>query len=588
MNCCKGKRNASDVESKRIVSNLRWVIFPEDKWVRHWDGLIIFLTVILFFVVPFQIGVSFGYYLFQSTAWLAANVVLSSCFFIDNIIYFFRAYRNKNGVLIVNLKKIRRHYLRTYCIPNFLSTVPTTLIFYLCRTYNLEKWKENESVVAILVWVLPILKFLRFIRLPALLRSSQFVKDFRSTHNSQNIALLGYLLLLILASHLFACTWSFVAMIQASTTKPLQSLISTPNWISFWYNNNYEEGSLNPANPDSFLDRYILSLFWAVQTITSIGYGNVLPFTRAEYFVSSALMLLSGIIWAYIIGKICRILTHFVTLRVLFPYCFYEIQLFVLLHVITFYAGGLVGVAAGLGREGEIYGNRLDQASELIKDFYSEDEDQSDNIYKSLKVECSRRIRSYIHIQKSRSQNHASVSTMFETYPVIASLTPDLQLKSCLIVMRGHLNVVPYLSSKYLTMEEQSEVAMQCAFIEFAAGERVIPRKSVGNMGPGVLVMVSGMAIHCSNSISKKSRVVTGSMAFGENAVLLEDKLFSPMEDELKFFTFSRVAFIPRRAILNALLTSENAWKKCGRWRYLMAIMISLKRSQLHTHKKTT
>jgi len=331
----------------------------------------------------------------------------------------------------------------------------------------------------------------------------------------------------------------------------LQSLISTPNWISFWYNNNYEEGSLNPANPDSFLDRYILSLFWAVQTITSIGYGNVLPFTRAEYFVSSALMLLSGIIWAYIIG-------------------------------------GLVGVAAGLGREGEIYGNRLDQASELIKDFYSEDEDQSDNIYKSLKVECSRRIRSYIHIQKSRSQNHASVSTMFETYPVIASLTPDLQLKSCLIVLRGHLNVVPYLSSKYLTMEEQSEVAMQCAFIEFAAGERVIPRKSVGNMGPGVLVMVSGMAIHCSNSISKKSRVVTGSMAFGENAVLLEDKLFSPMEDELKFFTFSRVAFIPRRAILNALLTSENAWKKCGRWRYLMAIMISLKRSQLHTHKKTT
>jgi hypothetical protein len=83
----------------------------------------------------------------------------------------------------------------------------------------------------------------------------------------------------------------------------LQSLISTPNWISFWYNNYYEEGSLNPANPDSFLDRYILSLFWAVQTITSIGYGNVLPFTTAEYFVSSALMLLSGIIWAYIIGK---------------------------------------------------------------------------------------------------------------------------------------------------------------------------------------------------------------------------------------------------------------------------------------------
>lgn len=244
----------------------------------------------------------------------------------------------------------------------------------------------------------------------------------------------------------------------------------------------------------------------------------------------------------------------------------------------------MVGVAAGLGREGEIYGNRLDQASALIKDFYSDDEDQGDDIYRSLKVECSRRIRSYIHIQKSRSLHHASVSTMFDTYPVIPSLTPDLQLKSCLIVMRSYLNVIPYLSSKYLTMEEQSAVAIQCAFIEFAAGERVIPRKSVGNMGPGVVVMVSGTAIHCSNSIWKKSRVVTGGIAFGENSVLLEDKLLSPMEDELEFFTFSRFAFIPRRAILQAL-TSEIAWKNCGRWRYLMAIMISQTRSQLQTCK---
>jgi hypothetical protein len=239
--------------------------------------------------------------------------------------------------------------------------------------------------------------------------------------------------------------------------------------------------------------------------------------------------------------------------------------------------GGLVGVAAGLGRESEIYGNRLDEASELINDF-DFDDDQDDEIYKIQKLECSRRIRSYIHTQKARSQNKISVSTVFETYPVLPTLTPDLQLKSCLIVMRRYLDAVPYLSSKYLTMEEQSEVATQCSFVDFAAGERVVPRRSVGHMGPGVLVMLCGMAIRCSNIRSYPTKVIAGGMPFGENSVLLEDELVAAIEEELQYFTFSRVVFIPRKAILNAL-RSEVAWKECGRWRYLIALMLLQKLS---------
>jgi hypothetical protein len=291
--------------SNRIVKNLRWVIFPEDYWVKHWDAIIITLTIILMFVIPFQIGVSFGSYLYSSTAWRVFLGVINVIFFIDNFIYFFRAYRNENGALIIDLKKIRRNYLRTYCIPNFLSTIPTTIIFYICHlSYEQLKTDDTSFTLNLVFWLLPLVKVLRFIRIPYLLRSSQFVKDFKARHNSQNIALLGYLFFLIVTSHIFACTWSFVALIQASITAPLEALIATPNWISYWYNNNYEEGGLNPANPDAFIDRYILSLFWAVQTITSIGYGNVIPFTVAEYCVSSALMLLSGVMWAYIIGEL--------------------------------------------------------------------------------------------------------------------------------------------------------------------------------------------------------------------------------------------------------------------------------------------
>lgn len=245
--------------------------------------------------------------------------------------------------------------------------------------------------------------------------------------------------------------------------------------------------------------------------------------------------------------------------------------------------GGFVGVASGLGRKGEIYGTRLDDASELIKDFKS-DEDNDDTFFGLLKSECSRSIRSYIQTQNSRSHSNVSVSTMFEAYPVLSSLTPNLQLMSCLIVMRKYLETIPYLSSKYLTMGEQSEVAMQCAFIDFAAGERVIPHKTVGQMGPGVLVMARGLAVRRQNPGFSPTRVVASGMPFGENSVLLEDTLLGLVNDELRYVTFSSAVFIPRKAILEAL-RSEMAWKGCGRWRYLMALMLVPKDLDLPVRK---
>lgn len=107
-NYCRGTQNVGG-NSNRIVQNLRWVIFPEDYWVKHWDAVIITLTITLMFVIPFQIGVSFGNYLYDSTAFRVVLGVINAVFFVDNFVYFFRAYRTENGALIIDLKKIRRN-----------------------------------------------------------------------------------------------------------------------------------------------------------------------------------------------------------------------------------------------------------------------------------------------------------------------------------------------------------------------------------------------------------------------------------------------------------------------------------------------
>lgn len=93
--------------------------------------------------------------------------------------------------------------------------------------------------------------------------------------------MLKFMFLIALFSHWIACLWGLIALIEAKTFG--DALGTTVNWIANWYNGSYVEGGLNPIGYENFMDRYWLCLFWAIQSITSIGYGNIAPVTSTEF-----------------------------------------------------------------------------------------------------------------------------------------------------------------------------------------------------------------------------------------------------------------------------------------------------------------
>lgn len=54
-------------------------------------------------------------------------------------------------------------------------------------------------------------------------------------------------------------------------------------------------------------DIYCISIYWAVMTLTSIGYGDIVATNRAEYIIATACMFFMAGIWAYTIGAVCGI-----------------------------------------------------------------------------------------------------------------------------------------------------------------------------------------------------------------------------------------------------------------------------------------
>jgi len=77
-----------------------------------------------------------------------------------------------------------------------------------------------------------------------------------------------------------------------------------------WVTTLYYGAKTSPDTPCNPLELYAASLHWAVMTLTSIGYGDIVPVRFEEYIVGILCMLVGGVLWAYVIGSLCSIISN--------------------------------------------------------------------------------------------------------------------------------------------------------------------------------------------------------------------------------------------------------------------------------------
>jgi hyperpolarization activated cyclic nucleotide-gated potassium channel 2 len=69
---------------------------------------------------------------------------------------------------------------------------------------------------------------------------------------------------------------------------------------------------------DTVFDKYIISLYWAFTTMTTVGYGDVAPYTMVEKIYAMFSMLIACGVFAYVVGSIETIARRSNTMAAIF------------------------------------------------------------------------------------------------------------------------------------------------------------------------------------------------------------------------------------------------------------------------------
>eukprot|EP00292_Cryptomonas_paramecium_P003233 CAMPEP_0113702340 /NCGR_PEP_ID=MMETSP0038_2-20120614/25133_1 /TAXON_ID=2898 /ORGANISM="Cryptomonas paramecium" /LENGTH=638 /DNA_ID=CAMNT_0000626447 /DNA_START=128 /DNA_END=2041 /DNA_ORIENTATION=- /assembly_acc=CAM_ASM_000170 len=234
------------------------------------------------------------------------NLAIDCYFMTDTILNFFTAYIDDDtGVMVVYLKEISKHYLGRWFLFDVITSLP------LDRLYCLIASGESTSAYSRAIKILRFFKMFRFFRM---LRLVNRVEEIVGSWISNSILLCKFLFVLLLVGHVWACIWHFVIELNGCTIPADVSTTSTIvcgcepsnttscrdyNWLAR-YDREIYEGNDNVA-------KYLISFYYCVVTLTTLGYGDVLPMNQFERGFSTAMALTGAVSFSFLINNISRI-----------------------------------------------------------------------------------------------------------------------------------------------------------------------------------------------------------------------------------------------------------------------------------------
>mmetsp|Transcript_99383 Transcript_99383/g.290084 ORF Transcript_99383/g.290084 Transcript_99383/m.290084 type:complete len:795 (+) Transcript_99383:112-2496(+) len=340
----------------RLPKVSSFALHPHSVAARNWSLLVALLLIIEVPVLPFQLAFISDERLLQLPWLLWFRLWVDLVFWLDTALQFFVQIQPEDRTYwITDIKQISWKYFRGRFVIDLLAVLPLKgLVAGIWRI-------SSDQCVVSLVGFHRLLRFARWARAVSSLQAheSAFVGTLLQ-YKYKTKRLVRALVLVIFCTHVMGCFWASLAVCGSEDVFSWYEYLGQVNDG----NELYERGT--PVRV------YMCALYWAVYTLTGIGYGDVVPVSPLEYLVAIFCMLAASLTWAWVVANI-------------------------------------VSIIGSMQKRANENLHTLDYVNELLRD-------------KSVQVDFGRRIREYF----TKIKNIRDEDTMHD---IIDELSPDLQVE---------------------------------------------------------------------------------------------------------------------------------------------------------------
>ena len=307
------KNAAREAELRERPSGCqKWMIRPSRRigWDLFLCGLVCYVAIVLPYRLGFGVGATGG----MGTLELAMDF----CFMADVVLNFFTI-TVVRGEQISDPRRVAKMYLKSWFVIDLVSSLPLSLM----RDIG---YKQS----GMLSRMAKLLKISRILKVFRLLRMSKFFEQHADEIEMMLITssftswmhLMSLFGLMMYICHVMACLWAGIARAAASGWAHGDDAHAEPyTWAYLYADGGDDDAARTRAVLERWLSQdfrgeteivssaYLACFYWAMTTITTVGYGDICPESDAERLYAIAAMVLGGGFYGYLVGNITAIVT---------------------------------------------------------------------------------------------------------------------------------------------------------------------------------------------------------------------------------------------------------------------------------------